>query len=154
MKAIFLDIDGVMITGSYRKLSPAYDGYQFHPTCVENLKEIMNETGASIVVSSTWRKAGFMRLKQMLEANGIKEGLVGQTPVIDYSTRGEEIRQYIEESRLDPLRTIEQFVILDDNDDMGDLRPFLVQTDWFSGLDSEAKTKAIEMLKKAEKPDL
>lgn len=146
MNVIFLDIDGVMITGSYRKLSPAYDGYQFHPTCVENLKEIMARTGAYIVVSSTWRKAGFTRLKQMLEANGIKEGLVGQTPISNYSTRGEEILQYIEESKLDPSRTVDKFVILDDHDDMGELRPFLVQTDWFSGLDDEAKNKAIHML--------
>ncbi|HJV45647.1 MAG TPA: HAD domain-containing protein, partial [Bacillota bacterium] len=121
MKVIFLDIDGVMVTGSYQRPSTHYNGYQFNPSCVDNLKQIMNQTGASIVVSSTWRKAGFRFLKQMLTANGIDKGLVGQTPVLANRDRGDEIQQYIEESQLDPSFTVEQFVILDDHNDMGKL---------------------------------
>lgn len=146
MKVIFLDLDGVMITGSYQKRSTEFEGYQFTPLCVEHLKQIMERTGACIVVSSTYRKAGYDYLRKLFEANGLPTGLVGQTPVIDYSIRGDEIRQYIEESHLDPHYAVEQFVILDDHDDMGELLPYLVQTHWETGLDEEAREKAIEIL--------
>ncbi|MBP1931047.1 HAD domain-containing protein [Ammoniphilus resinae] len=146
MKVIFLDLDGVMITGSNQKLSSEYDGYVFTPTSVEHLKQIIDQTGAFIVVTSTYRKAGFSYLKKMFEANGITEGLIGQTPVLAYHSRGREIQQYIDESQLDPSLTVEKFVIIDDHDDMGELMPFLVQTKWHSGLDEEAKNKAIQML--------
>ncbi len=146
MKVIFLDLDGVMITGSYQKRSTEFEGYYFTPSSVENLKQILERTGAYIVVSSTYRMAGFEYLRKMFNANGLTDGLIGQTPVIDYGIRGDEIRQYIEESRLDPQNAVEQFVILDDHDDMGDLMPYLVQTKWVSGLDEEAREKAIQML--------
>lgn len=146
MKVIFLDLDGVMITGSYQKRSTQFEGYRFTPSCVDNLKQMMEKTGAKIVVTSTYRMAGFEYLRKMFEANGLTEGLIGQTPVIEYSIRGEEIRQYIEESHFDPSNAVEQFVILDDHDDMGELLPYLVQTHWVSGLDEEAKEKAIDML--------
>lgn len=146
MKVIFLDLDGVMITGSYQKRSTEFEGYYFTPSSVENLKQILERTGAYIVVSSTYRMAGFEYLRKMFNANGLTDGLIGQTPVIDYGIRGDEIRQYIEESRLDPQNAVEQFVILDDHDDMGELMPYLVQTKWVSGLDEEAREKAIQML--------
>lgn len=146
MKVIFLDIDGVMITGSHLKRSHAYEGYQFAPDAVTNLKQIMEETGAEIVVSSTWRTGGFTFLAKMFNSNGITTGLAGQTPIIHYANRGQEIQQYIEESKWDPKLTVDRFVILDDNDDMGELHPYLVRTDWKTGLNEEAKNKAIQML--------
>lgn len=148
MKVIFLDLDGVMITGSYQKRSAQFEGCQFAPSCVDNLKQIMERTGAYIVVSSTYRMAGFEYLRKMFAANGLTHGLIGQTPVIEYSIRGDEILQYIEESKMDPRYTVEQFVILDDHDDMGELLPYLVQTHWVTGLDDEAREKAIEMLER------
>lgn len=146
MKVIFLDLDGVMITGSYQKRSTEFEGYHFTPSSVKNLKQIMERTGAYIVVSSTYRMAGFEYLRKMFNANGLTDGLIGQTPVIEYGIRGDEIWQYIEESRLDPQNAVEQFVILDDHDDMGELMPYLIQTKWVSGLDEEAREKAIQML--------
>jgi len=146
MKVIFLDLDGVMINGSYQNLSSEYDGYAFNPSSVDHLKQIIDQTGAYIVVTSTYRKAGFSFLKKMFESNGITQGLIGQTPILAYHSRGREIQQYIDESRLDPALTVEKFVIIDDHDDMGELMPYLVQTTWHSGLDEEAKNKAIQML--------
>lgn len=146
MKVIFIDIDGVMVTGSHLVKSTDYEGYEFNPNCVKNLKEILNKTGAYIVVSSTWRKGGFNRLKTIFESYGMHSRLIGQTPVNDYGIRGDEIKQYNEESSLDPSSTIEKFIILDDDDDMGELIPFLVQTSWSKGLDENAKERAIKML--------
>ena len=139
MKVIFLDIDGVMITTN----SPIG---RFDPVCVKNLKQIMDRTGAYIVVSSTYRSLGFVRLKELFAANGITKGLIGVTPVIQYGIRGEEIKQYIEEASLDPSSTIDRFVIIDDNDNMGELRPYLIQTNGKIGLDERIRDKVIEFL--------
>jgi hypothetical protein len=146
MKVIFLDIEGVIVTGSHLIRSAEYEGYQFNPICVKNLKEIIESTDAYIVVGSTWRKTGFDRLKEIFHSSGLHTRLIGQTPVIDYSIRGEEIKQYIKESSIDPAFMVGKFVILDDNDDMGELLPYLVQTNWSTGLDQSAKETAIKML--------
>lgn len=137
MKVIFLDVDGVMIVGNERS---------FHPECVKNLKEITRRTGAFIVVSSTYRQMGWKKLTEWFAANGVSEGLIGMTPMLNGATRGEEIRQYIEESKLDPSTAVDQFVIIDDHDNMGPLRSYLVQTDRATGLDQTAKERAIAML--------
>ena len=57
-KIIFLDFDGVMDTAYYdhvlnSKRLPNYDEYGavFDPECVRNLKYIIEQTGADIVVS-------------------------------------------------------------------------------------------------------
>lgn len=52
-KIIFLDFDGVMVTD--RNQQPLQDEYDavFDPACVERLKQIINSTGADIVVTST-----------------------------------------------------------------------------------------------------
>ena len=59
MKIIFLDFDGVMDTAYYdhvlhKEGKPGNDKYGtiFDPYCVQNLKRIIDETGAKIVVSS------------------------------------------------------------------------------------------------------
>ena len=63
MKIIFLDFDGVMDTEYYdhilseagKPISDEY-GLLFDPECVKNLKYIIDNTGADIVVSSTWKE--------------------------------------------------------------------------------------------------
>ena len=47
MKVLFLDMDGVLVT---QRPSVA------EPNLVENLKYIINTTGARIVLSSDWRR--------------------------------------------------------------------------------------------------
>ena len=62
MKVIFLDIDVVLniIPKSYDQF-----GGTFHDEFVENLKSIIDQTGAKIVVSSTWRLSGISFLRDM-----------------------------------------------------------------------------------------
>jgi len=62
MKIIFLDFDGVMDTAYYghiigKECRPSNDefGTVFDPNCVRNLKEIIDKTGAGIVVTSSWK---------------------------------------------------------------------------------------------------
>lgn len=61
MKYLFLDIDGVLNHDMWFS-SPEYKNNQanwqvsmFDPTCVERVNRILQETGAKLVVSSSWR---------------------------------------------------------------------------------------------------
>jgi len=47
MKVIFLDIDGVLTTANKK--------WTFDENCVKHLVDIINETDAYIVISSSWR---------------------------------------------------------------------------------------------------
>ena len=72
MKIIFLDFDGVMDTAYYdhilsKKGLQGNDsfGIIFDPNCVRNLAEVIEKTGADIVVSSSWKY--FMSYKDFLD---------------------------------------------------------------------------------------
>lgn len=62
MKIIFLDIDGVL-----NVCYPKRDEYGslFHPHLEENLKTLVDATGAKIVISSSWRKSGLVEMQNM-----------------------------------------------------------------------------------------
>lgn len=129
---IFLDIDGVLITRkSPNMTTPDH-------SCVQRLNYLLAKTGANIVLSSTWRKAGYDKMKNVLGEWGVIVDLFDVTPdlsqrresgVIGGVERGDEIAKWLS---LHP--NIDQFVILDDERDMGDLLPHLVQTDFEEGL--------------------
>lgn len=69
-KIIFLDIDGVLNTKYwYNQMSRSTPkdkyGYAFDPNAVANLKRIIDETGADIVISSSWKSLGLTELENM-----------------------------------------------------------------------------------------
>ena len=55
MKALFLDFDGVLNTEKYLALYGA-EGVVIDPARLELLKEIIDATGAKIVLSTSWRE--------------------------------------------------------------------------------------------------
>lgn len=110
MKVIFLDIDGVLNSDEY------FDKIKdMNIKGIENdvdvnkivlLKKSIDETGAKVVLTSSWRyKRKAQELKQLLLNYGI---LVDCTPYI-YNERGIEIKKYLEEHR-----DVQDFVIIDD----------------------------------------
>ena len=63
MNYLFLDIDGVLNTKWWytqmdRNTPREKYGYAFDPNAVANLKRIIDETGADIVISSSWKSFG------------------------------------------------------------------------------------------------
>ena len=69
-KIVFLDIDGVLNTGWWytqmdRNTPKDKYGYAFDPKSVANLKRILDETGAEIVISSSWKSLGLSELEEM-----------------------------------------------------------------------------------------
>lgn len=172
MKVIFLDIDGVLITSkcfgaSRRYTQKEWPLYHADEDAVRNFNRILAETGAVIVVSSTWRYHGMFKVKSALQEWGVDLGpnterLLDMTPDLRAKldlrlregldlyaavTRGAEIRAWLDAfDRADAGEDIERFVILDDDDNMGGLYGDLIRTDFSAGVTPEIADMVIKRL--------
>ena len=78
VKIIFLDIDGVLNVNAQGRDNY---GQLFHKHFMDNLKRIVDETGAKIVLSSSWRKDGGLKLiKEMWVYRGLAGEVIDVTP--------------------------------------------------------------------------
>ena len=55
-------------------------GYAFDPRSVANLQKIVDETGADIVISSSWKSFGLSELEEMWQDRGLPGKLIDITP--------------------------------------------------------------------------
>lgn len=116
MKIIFLDIDGVLNSTQYDRMRTNKQG-NIDETRLPLLKQLVDETKAQIVLSSSWRKhweqeaALCDKVGQELNEVFAKHDLCiyDKTPVSVNNDRAEEIRTWLKEHN-----STEQFVILDD----------------------------------------
>lgn len=145
-KIIFLDIDGVLNNDEYAKncldiqnYNP-YDEDELDIRCLSHLRYIVNSTGASIVLSSSWRFQQNLinRINEQLDLVGLK---IYDTTIRDKHfamDRTAEINEY-----LDRHLEIQQYVILDDTkvDD-----PYWLETNMKWGLTRPIAEKAIKIL--------
>lgn len=166
MNIIFLDIDGVLNSQNYfienhkdiLLFSKAYSNKDNNEleylikrqimdidyNKLQLLKEIIYETNAKIVISSSWRN---LYIYPLIEDYLINKGLpiIGTTPYIR-GKRGEEIRTYLKENP-----EIKNFIILDDEifKDFNELENYLIKTDFYNeGLEESHANEAIKILKK------
>lgn len=163
MKLIFLDIDGVLNNAHTRE---NYEDYTFvEDSKIELLKQIIDATGAQVVLTSTWRYGWyatenvseptpsekqdirlFYAFRKKLQEFGIE--LLSYTE--DFGFRGEEIDKWLSDWDGEP---IESFVILDDLD-AWELQPYadrLVHTAFSVGLTEQHVRRAIELLNREER---
>lgn len=159
MKIIFLDIDGVL-----NLKYPGHDKYGrlFHPHFIDNLRTILEATGAKIVMSSSWKINGIDWLRDMWKDRNLPGEIVDITPDLYYEysvlrddddyCRGDEIKQW-----LDNNSNITSYVIIDDDTDMlEEQKKYFVRTsknrlhpdciDVGYGLTKICAEKAIEIL--------
>lgn len=119
MKVIFLDIDGVL-----NVIPQGHDAFGgiFHSDFVDNLKRIIDETDAKIIISSSWRHSGLQKMLDMWEFRNLPGEVIGVTPdlyrFLDFEgertmVRGDEIQAV-----LNIHSEITHYVILDDDTDM------------------------------------
>ena len=153
MKVIFLDFDGVMDTAYFghvlgKEGLPCHDefGAVFDPNCVECLKEIIDKTGAEIVITSSWKSLmSFGDMLNMWEQRGLPGFVIDMTPATSTCrNRGDEIDAWLKECKDEC-----QYVILDDIDESNfneHQLPRLIVVNPYHGLDKEAAEKAIELL--------
>lgn len=138
MKVIFLDVDGVLITGKLGWDKP-------DPACVENLNNIIAATDAYIVVSSCWRIGReVIELRELLHKWSVRGRVLDRTgPTL--AKRGYEIAEWAVSYRA-RRDNLGRYIILDDDNDMGALTRFLVRTDFKVGLTAENARVAISLL--------
>ena len=148
VKIIFLDIDGVLNSEKSIKMNYYMNGKHSihvdlpHKSHVKWLNKIVEETGAKLVISSTWRIGTIARrISDILYLCGVKATVIDKTPVGNCE-RGIEIQTWLDETKYEIL----SFIILDDDSDMLHLSNRLVQTKWKFGLNEKHAIKAIEML--------
>ena len=168
-KIIFLDIDGVLnpthyMNALYKMWKASFNEIKshdrfgqlfFYQNC-EALKKIVYETGAKIVISSTWRMAGESEMKELWKYRSLPGEIIGVTPTetkvvesgktefYDMVCRGMEIDFWMIENNF-----IGNYVIIDDTEDMlKEQEPFFVITNGYTGLTMKDADKAIKILNK------
>jgi histidinol phosphatase-like enzyme len=139
IKVIFLDLDGVL--NVYCEDRDEF-GCTFHSNFVDNLRKIINETDAKIVISSSWRKDGMKHMVDLWKFRNLPGEIIDVTPSLylqkggsikfwndklnskitpkikGYSIpRGAEIEYWIKNESKN-FGILEQYVILDDDSDM------------------------------------
>jgi len=156
MKVIFLDIDGVLNSRIYDRKRNWNEQTDIDETRLPHLKKIVDETGAKIVLSSTWREH-WDKDPRICRADGeyinktfAKFGLeiYDKTPDLGLTAeRPDEIRAWLDSAR----EPVESFVIIDDyRYGWGNLSDNFVKTNphFGLGLEEEHVEKAIEILNK------
>lgn len=149
-RIIFLDNDGVLINSpclrrdAERILTRIGSVKRAHPDCVAALNLITDETGAELVLSSTWREEGDIEsLTDVLRAWGVTGTLLDATPALPHRARGEEIQHWLDHCGLD----IESFLILEDDSEMPHLEHRVVRTLFEPGLTMADALRAIILLR-------
>ena len=145
MKVIFLDFDGVIT------IPPKW---HLNPNKIKLIKRIVDETGAKIVVSSSWRMNTIKQTKEIISDRPKRcprnkmlywliDNLYDITPIYGLGNgRGGEIQQYLNDHP-----DIDNYVILDDDHDMWDSQLYhFVQTNYEDGITETEVIRAIKIL--------
>lgn len=109
IKIIFLDIDGVL--NVYCESRDKY-GCTFHANFVDNLKHIIEETGAKIVITSNWKADGIVSIKNMWRDRNLPGEVIDITRGRHDRKRGKEIQDYLNDHKDEII----DYVIIDDDD--------------------------------------
>lgn len=142
MKIVFLDFDGVLNSERYVRNCGEY-GVIIDPSRMQLLKQIIEATGAKIVLSTSWREHW---TKTGTEINEIFEAY--QLEIFDKTPKLGGRREQEIEAWLDRVSNVENFIVLDDAFLSADfLTGHFVKTSNFrEGLGEENVALAIEIL--------
>eukprot|EP00746_Dinoflagellata_sp_MGD_P122779 gnl/MRDRNA2_/MRDRNA2_57565_c0_seq1.p1 gnl/MRDRNA2_/MRDRNA2_57565_c0~~gnl/MRDRNA2_/MRDRNA2_57565_c0_seq1.p1 ORF type:complete len:278 (+),score=36.24 gnl/MRDRNA2_/MRDRNA2_57565_c0_seq1:76-909(+) len=146
---VFLDIDGV--------LHSLYGNDLFRPTCMAHIDRILRTSGASVVLSSTWRTVprSYNMVNETLRARGL--------PIIldvtkDFNPKGDAGGQYVPREVeicewLDRHPEVQRWIAIDDMQLMNPetkegqrMRGHFVRTDCNVGLTSKHADLALRLL--------
>jgi len=148
-RVVFLDFDGVLNSRGF------FDGMgldersvddlrrRLDPLLVARVQRLCAMSGACVVVSSSWRlRCKLPRLKRALAERGLEARVVGTTPCVPGAARGAEVARWLERHPVDGI------VVLDDEEDMEGLSPWLVRTRFLTGITDDDVRLAAEVLRR------
>lgn len=166
-KIIFLDFDGVLNTEHNQNMLVYHGkawkdkhGAFFDPEAVAQLERIIVETGADIVIESSWKYLGLEAMQQMWTDRNMPGHVVDVTPssasdnwLLDANLdemdpayircKGVEIASWIADS----LREETRYVIIDDEYVILDSQlPHFILTNPYDGITPELADRAIRIL--------
>ena len=154
MKVAFVDIDEVLNSDQHRGSNdetlkhpePAYYAQDLDPFHIKVLNDIVDQTGAVIVLSTSWRQSHPLNmLRDIFKSAGFKGFIIGDTPRLNRTPDGipkyryDEIQLWLDHAKPDA------FVILDDME-MGPLTPHHIKIVYETGLQPEHVPMAIRIL--------
>lgn len=160
MKVIFLDIDGVLnselfyqnkvnnykiATQQNLNIDQIRVFVNMDPDAIATLNDIVDATGAEIVISSAWRND--LNIPYKMRYAGLKKPIYGITPRHESRHRGMEIQMWLDRYKNDNIDI--KYVILDDDTDMLECQSsHFVHIDNYHGLTKEYCEKIISILNK------
>jgi hypothetical protein len=125
-KVIFLDIDGVVATTREHNMTHMaktyvhkYNVYPYNPKCVKVLNKILEETQATIIMSSDWKLYFDLdQLADIFKINGIDKAPVMVTHNFYKKHKGKELEDIrtIEIKAFLEEHEVEKYVVVDDLD--------------------------------------
>ncbi|MFY8188779.1 MAG: HAD domain-containing protein [Flavobacterium sp.] len=151
---VFLDIDGVMVHASpWKVVENQNDGfYKFSPTAVIGLKNIISNTNASIILTTSHKNRFTLKeWKKIFRNRGIDVESISklQTRKI-YASRKEEILTWCKRHK-----EINNFIIIDDDKSLNglptEMKEKLILTNSSVGLTQFDAQLAIKMLNKKQR---
>ena len=172
-KFLFLDIDGCLNHQEwYMSDDPNRGKGEFDPLCVARVNRIIKETGAKIILSTSWRT--MPDVEDILVSVGFnREDIIGKTPYFAGFNRypgvcrGNEIKAWLDEfcknnniiwgwkNGVWSTNHKVTYVIIDDDPDMlYSQKDNFINTSYKNGLTDELTDKAIKILEKDEGEEL
>lgn len=161
-KVLFLDIDGVLNPKWWngKKPSDRY-GVLFETNAVANLEKIIAETGANIVISSSWKEMGLTTMQSMWKDRKLPGKVIDVTP--NYMSDEILLNADLDDTSLDHLyirgyeikgwlsihgEEVCNYIIIDDMDDiLPEQQNHFVYIDPEKGITDFDAKKAIMLLK-------
>lgn len=124
---IFLDIDGVLNYYEFNKIirskfanNGSREEWLVSKICKEKVKllnELCENSNASIVISSSWRKSHLLsELKELFNKCGATFEIIDKTPSTEEGIRGVEVLKWIKKN-VDNYHIYRNYVIIDDESD-------------------------------------
>ena len=138
MKIIFLDIDGVLNCETTQERWERFVGID--QKLVSRFMNIINQTGAKVVLSSTWRLEDNWR--EVMAQNGLTCEFIDRTIHLPEQTRGQEIQNWLDNHS----GTFEKYAIIDDNTDLLPNQIFFKTSMENGGLTEEISQSVIKYL--------
>lgn len=145
-KIIFLDVDGVLNSSNWAEKMFKEEGIRVYSEnllddhALRLLKALVDKTGAKLILSSSWRKIPSCKEALSVQLGHYGMTIYDETPYVG-GIRGDDITAWFNRHPGEY-----RYVILDDDSDMGEHLPHLVNTSFYIGLTLSDVNRSIALL--------